>query len=340
MPDKAGSGPSPLERLVAARQAEKKVQRKRDSRVLAAMALAAVVLVGGGVFAFARYAPQSWRHQVTALVKSSASSRASGTATPAVRVTTQPLSPAGTNGPPADPFAGTPAANWADGAAGITVPAARAQGRYSAAQVRSALETTRKLLVAGNLDWPTLRGGKPTAYADLLTRQQRATFLAGLRTKALNKDGAQNNTRTWVTSFAPGSTQFVTTVIKVHGTMSARAASESGTPVLRVRFDYLFVFAVEPPGDPADWMRIVQQHYGSVDFASWDDPGGPLEPWIYDTGVGSAGVQCSARDGYLHPDYPRGRSSGLPASGAPQDPYATATPSTGPAEGCQTITGT
>ena len=69
MPDKAGSGPSPFERLVAAQQAEKKVQRKKDSRVLAAIALAAVVVIGGGVFAFVHFAPQSWRHQVTALVK-------------------------------------------------------------------------------------------------------------------------------------------------------------------------------------------------------------------------------------------------------------------------------
>jgi hypothetical protein len=199
---------------------------------------------------------------------------------------------------------------------------------------------TRRLLVAGNLDWPTLRGGKPAAFADLLTGQQRATFLAGLRTKALNKDGTRKNTRTWVTSFAPGSTEFVTTVIKVHGTMSARAATESGTPVLRVSFDYFFVFAVEPPGDPTGWMRIVQQQYGTVDFAPWDKPGGPLEPWVYGTGVGTAGVQCSARDGYIHPDYSRGRSPDQPASGAPKDPYATDTPSAGPAQSCQTVTGT
>jgi hypothetical protein len=31
--------------------------------VLAAIAVAAVVLIGGGVFAFVHYAPQSWRHQ-------------------------------------------------------------------------------------------------------------------------------------------------------------------------------------------------------------------------------------------------------------------------------------
>jgi hypothetical protein len=30
-------------------------------------------------------------------------------------------------------------------------------------------------------------------------------------------------------------------------------------------------------------MRIVQQQYGTVDFATWDDPGGRLEPWVLDT---------------------------------------------------------
>src|SRR6266705_2808718 len=126
MPDKAGSEPSPLERLVAARQAEKKAQRKKDSRVLASMALAAVVLIGGGVFAVVHVAPRSWLHQAAALVKSSASAQSSGKATPAVKLTAQPLSPVTTNGPPADPFSGSPGDHWADGAAGITIPAAKA----------------------------------------------------------------------------------------------------------------------------------------------------------------------------------------------------------------------
>ena len=39
MPDGAwGTEPSPLERLVAAREAEKKAQRKKDTRVLASLA--------------------------------------------------------------------------------------------------------------------------------------------------------------------------------------------------------------------------------------------------------------------------------------------------------------
>jgi hypothetical protein len=108
------------------------------------------------------------------------------------------------NAPPVDPFIGTPANGWADGAAGIIVPAARAHGPYTTAQVRSAYETTRKLLIAGNLDWPTLRGGSPAAFTDLLTKQEQTQFLNGLNNTALDKDGTEKNTRKWVSSFAPG----------------------------------------------------------------------------------------------------------------------------------------
>ena len=339
MPDKTGSGPSPLERLVEAQRAEKKAQRKRDSRVLAAIALAAAVLIGGGVFAFVHYAPGSWRHQVTALVKSSASARASRTATPAVEVTTQPLRPFDSGGPPADPFSGSPAGHWADGAAGITIPAARAHGPYSAAQVRSAYETTRKLLIAANLNWPTLRGGIPEAYERLLVAPERKQFLAGLHSTALDKDGWPKNTRRSVTSFAPGGTSFVTTVVKVHGTMKAGLATVSGTPVLRIRYVYLFVFAVQPPGQPASWMRVVQQQYGTVDFARWDDSGNSFEPWISD-GNQTSGINCGTRDGYIHPSYPQAASSGPPPSGVPEDPYTLATPAAGNGTGCHPVTRT
>jgi len=198
--------PSALERMVAARQAEKKAQRKRDTRVLTALVVVFVLLAGGGVFTWLRFAPPSWLH-------ASARTSPSAQPTPKVKLTTPPLSPVTANRPPADPFTGSPADGWAAGPAGITLPAGKAHGQYTAAQVRSAYQMTRKLLVAGNLDWPTLRGGAPTVFADLLTRQERKDFLAGLRTTALNKDGTEKNTRTWVSSFAPGSTQFVTTVV-------------------------------------------------------------------------------------------------------------------------------
>jgi len=340
MPDKAGtsgSGPSPLERLVEAQRAEQKVQRKKDSRVLAAMALAAVVLIGGGVLAFAHLAPASWRHQVTALVKSSAAARASRTAAPVVKLSTQPLSPVDTEGPPADPFADTAAASWSSGAAAITIPPVRARGRYTAAQVRSAYETTRKLLIAADLDWPTLRGGSPKAFERLLIPSERTQFLDRLHSTRLDKQGRVENSRAWLISFAPGGTTFVTTDVRVSGTMSAGTATDSGTEVLRIKVDYIFAFAVEPPGDPADWMRVVVQRYGSVDFARWDDPGGPLEPFFTVTSF-PAGGQCGERDGYIHPAYPSGPPASVKPSGKPVSPYSFADPSG--LRGCTSTTGT
>jgi hypothetical protein len=321
---------SPLERLVAAKQAEKQVQRKRDTRVLALILAVIVLLAGGGTFAFVRFAPRSWLHP-------SARSASSARATSPSRTVSSSRA-AALSGSAADPFFGSPSLNWADGAAGITIPAARAHGPYTAAQVNSAFETTRQLLIAGNLDWVTLRGGNPTAFADLLTKQERAEFLAGLHTTALNRDGSEQNTRTWVTSFVLG-TRFVTTIIKVRGTMSAGTATDSGSEVLRIKLDFLFVYAVEPAGNPLDWMRIVQQRYGSVDFTQWDDPGGALEPWFSVTG-GAAGALCGERDGYIHPDYPQGPPPSVQPSGTPEDPYSLATPSATGGNDCQATTGT
>jgi hypothetical protein len=175
---------------------------------------------------------------------------------------------------------------------------------------------------------------------NLLSKQQRSQFLAGLHTTALNKDGSEKNTRSWVSSFAPGTTQFVTTIVKVRGTMTARATTLSGTAVLRVSFDYLFVYAVEMPGNPADWERIVQQQHGDVDYARWDDPGGPLEPWITQTESFTAGGQCGGRDGYIRPEYPLDPSSGPPPSGTPRDPYSLATPAARSGRSCDATTGT
>src|SRR5215831_14993088 len=146
--------------------------------------------------------------------------------------------------PPADPFAGTPADGWADGAAGIVPPPARPVGGFTAAQVAEAYATTRKLLIAANLDRQTLLGGPPAAFAKLLTARQRAQFLGGLNKKGVNKGGYPVSTRKWVASFAPGSAELIGNVIKVHGTMSARAVRQSGTVVLAIEVNYIFGYAI------------------------------------------------------------------------------------------------
>jgi hypothetical protein len=210
--------------------------------------------------------------------------------------------------PPPDPFAGTASDYWADGAAGIVAPAARPAGGFSRAQVAAAYATSRKLLIAANLDARTLLGGPPTAFAKLLAPAQRATFLAGLDKTGVSKSGLPLSTRTWVASFPPGGTTLVGNVIKVHGTMSARAVARSGTAVLAVDVNYLFGYVVESPHDPSDWARVVDHVYGSFDFASSGDRRGALEPWDQAVITNSGIHGCGTADGYIHPAYPSDRS--------------------------------
>jgi hypothetical protein len=205
--------------------------------------------------------------------------------------------------PPADPFAGTTADQWADGAAGIVVPAAGPVGGFSRAQVTAAYETTRQLLIAANLDGRTLLGGAPAAFAKLLAPAQRAVFNAGLNKTGVTKSGYPVSTRAWVASFAPGSTELIGDVIKVHGTMSARAARGSGDAVLAVDVNYLFSYAVEPPNDPSDWTRVTDHVYGTFDF-TLSHGGGALEPWDR-VAITNSGIHgCGTADGYIHPAYP------------------------------------
>lgn len=226
--------------------------------------------------------------------------------------------------PPADPFAGTSAENWANGDSGIVIPTAKPVGSFTATQVMKAYGMTKRLLIAANLDKGTLLGGAPTAFANLLTEQQRADFLSGLNKKGVNSGGYPLSTRKWVASFFPGSAEFIGNVIKVHGVMSAQTAHEAGGTVLAIQVNYIFDYAVEPPGNPGDWMRVLDHQYGSVEFARWDDPGGPLEAWDQ-TIIGNAGIQCGTTDGYIHPDYPSDRTLAPTQSGPALNPYSTAT---------------
>jgi hypothetical protein len=248
------------------------------------------------------------------------------TANPATRIVPSIADAA----PPALPFAGTPASTWADGAAGIVVPAAKPVGRFTTGQVAAAYQRTKKLLIAAHLNKPTLLGGAPTAFADLLSSQQRTQFLAGLNKQGENKAGHPLSTRTWVTSFAPGSAKLIGNVIKVRGTMSAKSVAVSGTTVLEILVNYVFVYPIEPPGAPADWRRLVAHQYGNFAFANWPDPSSPLQPWDQ-TFILQAGSLCGSTDGYTHPNYPSEDrpTAGPTPSGQTVNPYSTATVDTG-----------
>ena len=240
-------------------------------------------------------------------------------------------------GLPHDPFAGTPADAWGAGTAGIAPPRAKPMGHFTAGQVETAYQTTGNLLAAAYLDRQTLLGGQPTAFADRLSRQQRTWFLGNLNKKGANKDGVPLSTRAQVMAFPPGDAQLFGG-IKVKGKMSATLASYRGQPTLVVHADYIFVYAVEPPGYPARWTRVIPEAKWTVMFGNWVG-----SPWVSVTGTAVAGAKCGTGDGYVHPSYPP------PAKAAPSlsaaraakhvNPYVLGARTEGTAS-CQATTGT
>src|SRR5580704_6560741 len=148
-----------------------------------------------------------------------------------VPVTSGPVPPLGPAFTVADPFAGSPAERYQDGQAGIVPPAAHPVGGFSAAQVTAAYVVTERMLIAANLDPQTLRGGSPDTFARLLAPQLRSYFIGQLDKIGVDNHGYGRSTRSWVASFAPGSTAFVGDIIKVDGSMEARTAVDSGRHV-------------------------------------------------------------------------------------------------------------
>ncbi len=238
-------------------------------------------------------------------------------------VSTAPQSPSPT---PAHPFEDTPAASWADGALGIVIPAAHPAGSYSAAQVAAAYRRTKKMLIAADLNKTTLRGGSPDAFANMLIAQQRTSFIHHLDETGHTVNGFQKSSRTWVASFAPHTTQFVGTVIKVHGTMHAVTGREGTFHVLRVHTDYIFAYAVDQPGRPSTLTRIVLRDVVDVDFGAYTDPGGPLEPFWRPEGGGASGARCDVQDGFIHPQFPDGSPDKVKPTGKRIHPYDQSTP--------------
>jgi hypothetical protein len=105
----------------------------------------------------------------------------------------------------------------------------------------------------------------------------------------------------------------------------ASEARDSGTLALRITVDYIFSYAIEPPREPSEWIRVVGHGQGCIDFAQWNDPGGALEPFFQDSTAAVAGALRGTSDGYLHPAFAQGPPSTYQPSVAPIDPYSLAT---------------
>ncbi|MEU7854527.1 hypothetical protein [Nonomuraea sp. NPDC049141] len=237
-----------------------------------------------------------------------------GTAIPEATGTTGTAAPGGEAA--ADPFEGSPAEKYADGAAGFVMPKAKAIGGVSKKDVAKALDRTRELMAAAYLDHKTLMGGKPTAFVKLLDREQRVWFRKNLDPRKKGKDDPDS--RGWVISFAPKTAQLSTDVIKVNGRTTLTKARKYGRNGALVKLNYIITYAVHRPGAPATTIRLVAHPTGSV-FVFRE--AGELVLWLANWGYSSTPARCDVDDAFIHPDYPDSAPDAVEPTGPPSDPY-------------------
>ncbi|MEV0592574.1 hypothetical protein [Nonomuraea cavernae] len=291
----------------AARRATPAGPPRRTPRVLLAVAvMLAVILAGGLVVAF--------RPDVLSAIRQAAGP---------VPEETLPVSSAPWA---AGPFAGSPAETYADGIAGFVMPPAKALGGLSTKDVAEALKRTRELLAAAYLDRATLMGGRPAAFIKALDPVQRTVFRENL------DHGTKDDfdSRNWVASFAPKTAELATGVIKVEGRTMLAAAKEGGHTGVRMKINYLLVYAVHRPGQPATMIRVVVHLKGEL-FAYREH--GKLVVWVEHLGHTSTPARCDVQDAFIHPVYADSADGSVAPSGPPSDPYELDQPEH---EGCST----
>ncbi|MFE5522190.1 hypothetical protein ACFQ9Q_31405 [Streptomyces virginiae] len=229
-----------------------------------------------------------------------------------------------------EPFRGSPAANWANGAEGISVPAAEAVGWMSTAQVEQALARSRDFVVTSGLDRGVLRGERPEKAIALINPHQKD--VQDLLKTAFQTPGEKNDPLLLFSRFQPARTQLVGDVVKTQGGLTYR---EGERGALQVTADVTFVYPVtraDGGGDDEIVRTIVRREL----VLSWDDPDkvttepGTFSIVSYKYDMTNGG--CGAPTGYLTP--PFGKERRADEAGKEVDPYDRTAPVAqgGPAE--------
>ncbi|MCL3993801.1 hypothetical protein [Streptomyces lavenduligriseus] len=216
-----------------------------------------------------------------------------------------------------EPFRGSPAARWASGAAGITVPKARAVGWMSTAEVERALARSRDFLVASSLDRGVLRGERPEKAIALINPHQRD--VQDLLKTAFRTPGEKSDPLLLFSRFRPSQARLVGSVVKTRGRLTYQ---EGERGALQVTADVTFVYPVTR-ADAGGGDEIVRTIIRRELVMSWDDPDkvitkpGTFSIVSYKYTMTNGG--CGAPTGYFTP--PFGADRRADEAGGEIDPY-------------------
>lgn len=216
-----------------------------------------------------------------------------------------------------EPFRGSPAARWADGAAGIGVPRPKATGWMSSDEVGRALERTRDFLSWSSLDRQVLEGKHPARAISLINPHQQdvQAFLGS----AFRKPDRESDPVLLFSRFDPSTTRLVGDTVKTRGRLSFEEGPQGS---VRVTGDVTYVYpVVRAQAGSKDVVRTIVRREVVV---SWDDPAKIVtEPGTFSLvsyKVDTTNGGCGPVTGYLTPDFDRSRSD-AEANGSVVDPY-------------------
>ncbi|MGW6009840.1 hypothetical protein [Streptomyces sp. NPDC055210] len=218
-----------------------------------------------------------------------------------------------------EPFAGSPAARYADGAAGIVLPEAKAVGAFSKEQVAGALEQSRTLLVDANVDRGTLLGDTPETVLGKVLDPKQPELIDDLKSR-LRKPGRGHDPLRFFSRFDRDEVRLVGDVVKTRGRTTFEAGEEGA---LDIHTDYTFVYALAPADpDSTEVARTIVRRVIDLRLlnpAKYKATPGRLAVIRYDDDI--ANSACDVHDGFLHPQLSSGGPTGAPPSGPAVDPY-------------------
>ncbi|GAA2786016.1 hypothetical protein [Streptomyces showdoensis] len=245
-------------------------------------------------------------------------------ATPLAAETARPTAPPPTVDPQRptlkEPFKGSPALRWGNGAAGIVPPEAKATGGLSKKRVAEGLRLTKALLVAANLDPDTLAGRRPAEALALIEPEQRdlhADMEASLR-----KMTAENDPLYWFTRFGP-EVKPVGTVVKTRGRITFEAGDEPGMVLIKADYTFVYPLVKSRPGADEVARTVIRRTLHVGLYGGRTGPATPGTVTLIRHLHEVANSSCTVQDGFLHPQFREDAPdpAGVRPTGAPVDPY-------------------
>ncbi|MFE1231385.1 hypothetical protein [Streptomyces sp. NPDC058745] len=219
-----------------------------------------------------------------------------------------------------EPFKGSPALRWADGAAGIELPRAKATNGLSEARIAAALKKVKDFLVAANIDPATVRGDRPAAALALMDPQGKE--LRDAMTRAVERPTEKDDPLALFSRFDPQRVRPVGDVVKTRGRMTVRKGKRAGE--MEIVADYTFVYPVVKtrPGFDEVARTIVRRQvtFGVFDPTRYRVTEGRVMVVGYDMSFGNDSCE-EKEDGFLHPEFTEDLAASPQGSGPAVDPY-------------------